>query len=170
MVSRKKLLPLYRCGTKKNLHPAVVKVGERKKLWLTTQRFIYYLPFVGNCREKEWKYRPCQLDKQKWHILVWNESRHIFWFFFLIFSCISNMLFRWVVSSLSPFWSAPPKMMLVNFCLFTSSQLWFNCMILPPHVSPFTAPQIPGRLLPSVYCQRDEHQLALALHMRYRSF
>ena len=31
---------LFSCSTKKNLDPAVVKVDERKKLFLTTKKFI----------------------------------------------------------------------------------------------------------------------------------
>ena len=33
---------MYCCGTKDNLDPAVVKIDVRKKLCLTTQRFIHY--------------------------------------------------------------------------------------------------------------------------------
>ena len=32
---------MHRCGTKENLEPDVVKVDERNKLFLTTQRFTF---------------------------------------------------------------------------------------------------------------------------------
>ena len=36
------LVCVYRCSTKENLDPTMVKVDERKKVCLTTERFIDY--------------------------------------------------------------------------------------------------------------------------------
>ena len=33
---------MYRCDTKENLDPAVLKVDEPKKICLTSQSFVYY--------------------------------------------------------------------------------------------------------------------------------
>ena len=66
----------YRCGTKENLDTVVVKIDERWKLCLTTQKFIYYYLKVAAMRKKEsLEIETTSSTRQRSNILWWEKKR-----------------------------------------------------------------------------------------------
>ena len=106
-----------------------MKDDERKKFYMTTQRFNDYCTlYVATRRKKERREirRMHYLDKDKKLILMRKKRADTE----LDFFPVSNMFVRWVMSSLMlSLWNVSPEVGLENFRLLTSSWLIYDFIL-----------------------------------------
>ena len=150
----------------------------RGKSWRTQETLLNYpkvyynynlSEITGRKKENMETEKLRQLAKRSHIFWCGKKSRHRPWIFFLVFCCISNMLFRWVTSSLIPSLERTPK---ISARKLSSHYIFVAAVQLPVFTSSRLVDCSPKNDSSHAFnwCPWDGHPLSVAPHMHTRSW